>query len=80
MTNAIGLLVILVFLLGSCSVLAGGISHWPASLIAVCVIIAMMFANDRFKILNWPMEFLLASAVTMIVINLARLYLMEPVF
>lgn len=80
MKNAIGLLVIILLLLGSCTVMAGDISHWPASLIAVVAIVAMKFANDRFRVLNWPMEFLLASAVVMIVINLTRLYLLEPVF
>lgn len=80
MTNAILLLGIILFLLGSCTVMAGDVSHWPASLLAVCFIIAMKFANDRFKLLGWPMEFLLVSAVTMIVINLARLYLLEPTF
>jgi hypothetical protein len=79
-TSAIGLLLIILFLLGSCTVMAGNVSHWPASLVAVCVIVAMKFANDRLKVLGWPMEFLLVSAVTMIVINLARLYLLEPVF
>jgi hypothetical protein len=80
MKTAIGLAVILVFLLGSCTVMAGHVSHWPASAIAVVAIIAMKIANDRFKILGWPMEFLLASAVTMIVINLGRLYFLEPAF
>lgn len=80
MKNAIGLLVIILLLLGSCTVMAGGASHWPASLIAVIIIVVMKFANDRFRVLGWPMEFLLASAVTMIVINLTRLYFLEPVF
>lgn len=80
MRNAVGLLVIILLLLGSCTVMAGDISHWPASLAAVIVIVLMKFANDRFGILNWPMEFLLASAVIMIVANLTRLYLLEPVF
>lgn len=80
MKNAIGLLIIILLLLGSCTVMAGDTSHWPASLIAVVVIVAMKLANDRFRVLNWPMEFLLASAVIMIVINLTRLYLLEPVF
>ena len=80
MTNALGLLVIIALLLGSCTVMAGGVSHWPASVVAVVVIVAMKFANDRLRVLHWPMEFLLASAVTMIVINLARLYFLEPIF
>jgi hypothetical protein len=80
MKNAIGLLVIILFLLGSCTVMAGDVSHWPASLIAVVVIVAMKIANDRLRILNWPMEFLLASAVVMIVINLTRLYFLPMAF
>jgi hypothetical protein len=80
MKNPIGLSIILLFLLGSCTVMAGDVSHWPASVIAVVVIIAMKIGNDRFKILGWPMEFLLAAAVTMIVINLGRLYFLEPAF
>lgn len=74
MTNKIGLLIILAFLLGSCSAMAGGVSHWPASAPAVAVIIGMKIANDRFKVLGWPMEFLLASAVVIILFNLGRLY------
>ena len=80
MTHTIGLLVILAFLLSSCTAMTGDVSHWPASVIAIIVIVAMKLANDRIKVLAWPMEFLLASAVTMIVINLARLYFIDPVF
>ena len=80
MKNAIGLLVIILLLLGSCTVMAGGASHWPASAIAVVVIVVMKFANDRFRVLNWPMEFLLASAVIMIVSNLTRLYFLPMAF
>jgi hypothetical protein len=74
MRNAVTLAVILCLLLGSCTVIAGDVSHWPASLVAVIVILAIKFWNDRTKILAWPMEFLLAAGVTMIVINLGRLY------
>jgi Na+-transporting NADH:ubiquinone oxidoreductase subunit NqrE len=74
MRNALVLLIILAFLLGSCTMIAGDLSHWPASLIAIGVIVVMKIANDRFRVVGWPMEFLLASAVTMIVINLTRLY------
>jgi hypothetical protein len=80
MTNVFGLLVILALLLGSCTVIAGDVSHWPTSLLAVAVIVALKLANDRVQVLRWPMEFLLASAVTMIVINLGRLYIIDPVF
>ena len=75
MRSWIVLLIILSVLLGSCSAIAGDLTHWPATLIAVIVIVAAKVANDRFKVLAWPMEFLLASGVTMIVINLARLYM-----
>ncbi|MBB5535752.1 hypothetical protein [Rhizobium giardinii] len=68
------LLFILALLLGSCTVMAGDASHWPASLIAVIVIVSLKLWNDRAKLLAWPMEFLLAAGVSMIVINLARLY------
>lgn len=71
-----GLLIILAFLLGSCTTMAGNVQHWPASLVAVAVIVAMKIANDRYKVLNWPLEFLLASGVVLIVINLARLYML----
>ncbi|MBZ0228027.1 MAG: hypothetical protein K8F58_06180 [Bauldia sp.] len=80
MSNTLGLVIIIGLLLGSCTVMAGDISHWPASLVAVGVIMALKIANDRVQILRWPMEFLLASAVTMIVINLTRLYFVEPTF
>lgn len=80
MSNAVGLLVIIAFLLGSCTVIAGDTSHWPASLLAVGIIVVAKLVNDRVQILRWPMEFLLASAVTMIVINLGRLYIIDPVF
>jgi hypothetical protein len=80
MKNAVGVSIILLFLLGSCTVMAGDFSHWPASAIAVALIVTMKIVNDRVQILRWPMEFLLASAVTMIVVNLARLYLIDPVF
>lgn len=80
MRNPIGLLIILLFLLGSCTVMTGDVSHWPATSLAVVAIVALKMANDRVQLLRWPMEFLLASAVTMIVISLGRLYFLEPVF
>jgi hypothetical protein len=73
MKSWVVLLIILGFLLGSCTLMAGDVSHWPASVVAVVAIVAMKLANDRAKVLAWPMEFLLAAAVTMIVINLTRL-------
>ncbi|WP_207481891.1 hypothetical protein [Arenibaculum pallidiluteum] len=80
MKNAAVLILIVLFLLGSCTAMAGDFSHWPASLPAVLLICVMKIANDRWRILRWPMEFLLGSAVTMIVVSLAWLYLLEPVF
>lgn len=71
-----GLLILLAFLLGSCTTMAGGVQHWPASLVAVAAIVAMKIANDRYRVLRWPLEFLLAAGVVMIVINLARLYML----
>lgn len=68
------LAVIVVLLLGGCSAIEGGTPPPMASLVAVALIVAMKFANDRIKLLAWPMEFLLAAAVTMIVVNLVRLY------
>ena len=80
MTSWIVLIILIGLLLGSCTAIAGDVSHWPASLIAVIVIVILKIVNDRVKLLAWPMEFLLASGVIMIVINLARLYMMPPVF
>lgn len=80
MSNPVGVVIIVGLLLGSCTVMAGDVSHWPASLIAVALIIVLKIANDRLQVLRWPMEFLLASAVTMIVVNLARLYFIEPMY
>ena len=68
---------IFISLLGGCTVMAGGVDHWPASLLAVAVMIPVKIFNDRAKVLAWPMEFILIAAVTMIVFNLARLYFTE---
>ena len=75
MKSWLALLFMLLLLLSACSAIAGNLSHWPASAVAVFIIVFCKLANDRFQILAWPMEFLLASGVIMIVINLARLYL-----
>lgn len=74
MTNWIVLLGMLAFLLGSCTAIAGGVSHYPASIVAVVLIVGLKLLNDRVGWLNWPMEFLLFSAVILIVANLTRLY------
>ena len=65
---------IFVSLLGGCSILAGGTGHWPASLLAVLVLIPVKLMNDRRKWLQWPMEFILIAGVTMITFNLVQLY------
>lgn len=75
MKSWIILLFILAFQLGSCTAMAGGTEPWPAVLIAVILIVALKVWNDRAKILGFPMEFLLFSTVIMIVVNLARLYI-----
>ena len=69
------LLAILAFQLGSCTAMAGGVEPWPAVLVAVVLIVALKVWNDRSKVLGFPMEFLLFSTVIMIVVNLARLYM-----
>lgn len=74
MRNMATLALILCLLLGACTVIAGDFSHWPATVAAVVAILAIKFWNDRARVLAWPMEFLLAAGVTMIVFNLARLY------
>ena len=74
MKSWIVLVVIVLFLLGGCSAIEGAAPPPYASLIAVALIVVMKIANDRIKLLAWPMEFLLASAVIMIVVNLIRLY------
>ena len=74
MRSWIILLAILAFQLGSCTAIAGGLEPWPAVLVAVVLIVALKLWNDRSKLLGFPMEFLLVSTVIMIVVNLARLY------
>ena len=80
MQRWIVLAVILVFLLGSCTAMAGDVSHWPASAAAVALIVGLKLWNDRMKTLAWPMEFLLFAAVIMIVSNLTRLYFVDAAF
>ncbi len=76
MKRFIGLGVILLFLLSGCAAIEGGPPPPLTSVLAVAAIVGMKFANDRIRLLAWPMEFLLASAVLMIVFNLVRLYYM----
>lgn len=77
MRSWVVLLILLASLLGGCQALTGDISHWPSSLAAVFVLIPAKWANDRYQVLAWPMEFLLASGVTMIVFSMIRLYFTE---
>ena len=76
MKSWIILLLIFAFQIGSCSAMAGGTEPWPAVLIALTLIVALKVWNDRSKVLGFPMEFLLFSTVIMIVVNLARLYIL----
>lgn len=80
MKNILGMSLIAVFLLSSCTAMTGDTSHWPASVVALALIVLMKILNDRIQVLRWPMEFLMASTVTMIVVNLVRLYFADPVF
>ena len=77
MSNIFSLVIILLFLLGSCTVMSGDVHHWPAMLIATLLILTLKIFNDRKKLLSWPMEFLLFAAVTMIIVNLAWLFFFE---
>ena len=70
-------LLIFMSLLGGCSVMAGNFDHWPASLLAIAVLVPVKAANDRLKFAAWPMEFILIAGVTMIVFNLIRLYFVD---
>lgn len=74
MNSWIILVVILGALLSSCTAMEGNVTHWPASLVAVVMIVLLKVWNDRSKVLAWPMEFLLFAVVILIVSNLTRLY------
>jgi hypothetical protein len=80
MKSWIILLVILAFQLGSCTAMAGSVEPWPAMLVAVALSVALKLWNDRSRVLGFPMEFLLFSTVIMIVVNLARLYIIPIPF
>ncbi|RBP18121.1 hypothetical protein DFR50_10163 [Roseiarcus fermentans] len=69
------LLGIILAMLGGCTAMAGDLQTWPASLTAVAIMLVAKIVNDRVRIVKWPMEFLFWSAMTMIVCNLAYLYL-----
>jgi hypothetical protein len=68
------LFVIMLTLLSSCTAMAGNVDHWPASLVAVAVMVAGKFLNDRFAFVKWPTEFLFWAAMTLIFCNLSYLY------
>ena len=67
------LALIMLLLLSGCSALAGDFQHYPASLPAAGLMIAGKALNDRYRVVRWPMEFVLWSAVTLIGLNLAYL-------
>lgn len=69
--------VICTVLLGGCTAMAGDVDHWPASLPALGVMIAGKLVNDRLKVVRWPMEFVLWSAVILIFFNLVYLHFKE---
>ena len=68
------LAIVCAVLLGGCSALAGGVDHWPGSAAAVALMIAGKAANDRVKLLKWPMEFAFWSAILLIFCNLVWLH------
>ena len=49
MNRWIVLVLILGALLGSCTVMEGNVTHWPASLVAVVLIVLLKVWNDRSK-------------------------------
>ena len=61
-------------LLGGCSALAGGVDHWPGSAAALALIVAGKAANDRARLLKWPMEFAFWSAIVLVACNLTYLH------
>lgn len=61
-------------LLGGCSALAGGFDHWPGSAPALALIVVAKGANDRLRLLKWPMEFAFWAAILLIVCSLVWLH------
>ncbi|WP_309085667.1 hypothetical protein [Chelativorans sp.] len=78
-TSWTGFVLILMLLLGGCTAISGNLDHWPALAAATAIMAAGKVANDRFRVVSWPMEFLLLSAVVMIVSTLVYLYFAELV-
>lgn len=64
----------MLLLMGSCSAMAGDFAHYPASLPVLGLMVAGKLVNDRYRIVKWPMEFLVWSAVTLIFFNLVFLH------
>jgi hypothetical protein len=61
-------------LLGGCTVMAGDVGHWPASLPALALMVAGKGLNDRYRVVKWPMEFLFWAAMVLVFANLIYLY------
>lgn len=65
---------IVLALMGGCTAMAGDLEHWPASLPALGVMLVGKALNDRYRVMKWPMEFILWSAVILILFNLVHLH------
>jgi hypothetical protein len=70
----LSLAIILAVLLGGCTAMAGDLAHWPGSLSAGFIMVLGKLANDRVRLLKWPMEFAFWSAILFIVCNLTWLH------
>ncbi|MEJ8845584.1 hypothetical protein [Variovorax rhizosphaerae] len=68
------LAIVCAVLLGGCTALAGDVAHWPGSLPAIALMVLGKAANDRVKLLKWPMEFAFWSAILLIFCNLVYLH------
>ncbi len=67
------LLVVILFLFGGCTALAGDLSPWPPFLIWVAVVVPLKALNDRFRKVAWPIEYIFWSVILLIAINLVWL-------
>lgn len=65
---------IMLVLMGSCTAMAGDFEHYPASVPVLAGMIAGKILNDRYRIVKWPMEFFVWSAVALIFFNLVYLH------
>ena len=68
---------VMLFLVGSCTALAGDVQHYPATLPALAIMVVGKLLNDRFHIVKWPMEFIFWAAILLIVSNLIYLHFKE---